>query len=130
MGGRGNALSLSTEAIMIRYKHTQGLNKNYSVRNKLYADNVIDEKVEIAINSLSLEELISLKLELTTKKCHGKYFGFNIWNAIRDIVNESIILYALSKCSSLNDARDFLGLKEEAWSRLLKKYSPGKYFKE
>lgn len=127
MGGRGNALSLSNKH-MIKSKHTQGLNKNYSVRDKLYADNLINEKIEVVINSLSLEELIALKLELTTKQCHGKYFGFNIWNSLKEIVNESIVLYALSKCQSLNDARDFLGLKEEAWSRMLKKYSPGKYF--
>ena len=105
-----------------------GTNHYYSVRNKLIKNNLLNKDIERIINSLSLEEIISLKLELSSRTSKGKVYGFKIWHNLRSIVEEAIVLHTLSICKSLNESRNYLGLSTSSWTKVLKKYNPNKYF--
>ena len=51
----------------------------YSISNKLKSEGKIDEKFEIMLSSLTLEEIIALRLELAAKAVNYKLYGTNIW---------------------------------------------------
>ena len=113
-----------------------GANKNYSVIRKLRNDGKTNEKFEIMMGSLSLEELIALKLELASKTVGGKLYGLPLWYSLPDIVKDAVLKYALSACKTKRDARTkmeaarFLGVNKEYFYKLMKKYDADSFFKE
>jgi len=111
-------------------KYFQGTNKNYSVSKVLRKKNKTSDEFEAILNSLSLEEVISLKLELAAKSCGGKMYGIPIYKYLDLIVKDAIIKYALSACHSKAEAQNFLGLKSAEWMELLKGFNPDPYFDE
>jgi hypothetical protein len=56
----------------------QGKNSNFSFSRRMHSEGKISEEFEIMLNSLTLEELICLKLENASKVMKGKLFGFPI----------------------------------------------------
>ena len=52
--------------------------KLYSISNHLRDNNRSSDQFEIALNALSLEEVIALKLELSSKILNSKRYGFNL----------------------------------------------------
>ena len=89
-----------------------------------------NEEFEIMLNNLSLEEIIALKLELSTKQLSSRMYSFPIWNNLLYIVQDAVIKYALSATRTQAEAMRFLGLKESHFHELKKKYKPEDYFNE
>ena len=48
-----------------------GLYKNYSIINKLSKEDIINKETLNTINNISLEDLIAIKLELSTRFLNG-----------------------------------------------------------
>ena len=88
------------------------------------------EDFELALNRLSLEEVIGLKLELASKMFGGKCYGIPIFKSMRDIVNDAVLKYALSSCRTKKEAARFLGLSSQNFNKLLKKYNTESFFKK
>ena len=95
-----------------RRKNYNGKNKNYSITKKLRKDKKSNEEFELMLNNLSLEELIALKLELSTVTVANRLYGIPLWSNITNIVQDAIIKYALSATRTQQEAMRFLGLKE------------------
>ena len=96
-----------------------GKNSNFSISRKLKLDGKISEEFEVMLNNLSLEEMISLKLELASKVMRGKLFGFPIIKAMPNIVRDALITFALSATKNLSEAASLLGITIQE----LKKYN-------
>ena len=111
-------------------KYFQGTNKNYSVSKVLRDKKKVTDEFEAIFNSLSLEEVIALKLELAAKSAGSKMYGIPIYKFLDLIVKDAIIKYALSACHSKAEAQNFLGLKAAEWMELLKGFNPDPYFDE
>jgi hypothetical protein len=111
-----------------RKKNYNGKNKNYSIINKLRRELKSNEEFEIMIGALTLEEIIALKLELTSRFLSDRFYGFPIWHAINNIIKEAVLKYALSATRTQTEAMRFLGLKEESFHQLKKKYNVDDYF--
>jgi len=109
-------------------KYFQGTNKNYSVSKVLRKEKKITDEFEVVFNSLNLEEVISLKLELAAKASGSKMYGIPIYKYLDLIVKDAIIKYALSACHSKAEAQNFLGLSSRDWMELLKAFNPDPYF--
>ena len=77
-------------------KEFKGKNYYYSFRKKLKNQNKIDDDFEIVLNNLTLEEVISLKLELSSEYINSKLYNFPIWNNITYIVYMDIQLSQIS----------------------------------
>ncbi len=60
--------------------------KHKSVINYLKNDNLINDELLVLINSLTLEDLIAIKLELSTRYTYGKFFGMPLWRITRHTV--------------------------------------------
>ena len=113
-----------------RKKKLYGKNVNYSISKKLRNDKDITEEFEVLLNSLSLEEIIALKLELAAKSINNKLYGFPLWKGINNIVKEALLKTALSITRTKGEAARFLGLDRPRLHALEKKYGTDTYFED
>tara|TARA_R110000751_G_scaffold255013_1_gene354515 strand:+ start:1312 stop:1650 length:339 start_codon:yes stop_codon:yes gene_type:complete len=104
-----------------RKKNYNGKNKNYSMSNKLKKERRSNDEFEIMLSSLTLEEVIALKLELSTKPVSNRMYGFPIWNSLHTIVQDAVFKYAFSATRTQAEAMRFLGLKRTIFSHFQKK---------
>ena len=107
-----------------------GRNANYSIAKKLRKENKTTIEFEIMLNTLTIEDIIALKLELAVKSSGGKLYGFPVWKSMPDIVKESTLKFALSATKTKLEACRFLGLTEDALNKLLYKYEVERYFED
>ena len=113
-----------------KLKQYKGKNFYYSLRKKLKKEKKITDDFEIMFNLLTLEELIGLKLELSTYNINNKLYNISIWKNLDYIVKEACLMYALSCTRTKGEAALFLGLKENKFQELVKKYKVENYFEE
>jgi phosphoribosylaminoimidazole carboxylase (NCAIR synthetase) len=111
-----------------RKKNYNGKNKNYSVINKLRKEKKSNEDFEIMLANLTLEEIIALKLEISTRAVSNRMYGFPIWNSISNIVKDATLKYALSATRTQVEAMRFLGLTESSFHELKKRFKVEDYF--
>jgi hypothetical protein len=111
-------------------KKPYGTNRDYSITRKLREENKSNEKFEIMIAAMSLEEIIALKLDLATKSIGGKMYSFPLWYSIPEICRAAVLKYILSASRTKVEAARFLGVNQEYFYRLLKKYDSESFFKE
>ena len=101
---------------------------NKSLINKLKNDGRIDDCNLTAIGSLSIEELIAVKLELSANNINNRLYGFDIWRQASNITKEAILKFALSTTKSKKDAARFLGLDYLSFTKLVKKFKIQDFF--
>ena len=104
-------------------KEFKGKNYYYSLKNQLQADNKIDNDFELILNNLTLEEIIGLKLELSSSYINNRLYNIPIYNSLIYIVKEACLKYALSACRTKGDAARMLGLSESNFQTELKKFN-------
>ena len=109
-------------------KELRGKNTRYSLIKKLREENKSTEGFEIMLNSLTLEEIIGLKLELASKAFGGKSYGLPIWKSMKEIVQDAILKYTLSACKTKKEAARFLGVRHQNFNNLIKKYDTETFF--
>tara|TARA_Y100001970_G_scaffold75440_1_gene95586 strand:- start:124 stop:489 length:366 start_codon:yes stop_codon:yes gene_type:complete len=100
----------------------QGKNKDYSFRNKLKKEKKLNDTFESILNSLTLEEIISLKLELSSSYINNRLYNIPIYNSLIYIVKEACLKYALSACRTKGEAARMLGLSKANFQTELKKF--------
>ena len=100
----------------------------YSIANRLKSEKKINEKFEIMLSSLTLEEIIGLRLELAAKTVNYKLYGINLWHSVQDIVRDGVLKYAYSASRTKGEAAAFLGIDRSVFKKLLKKYDITNYF--
>ena len=100
----------------------------YSIANKLKSEGLIDEKFEIMLSSLTLEEIIGLRLELAAKSVNYKLYGTKIWQSVPNVVQDGILKYVYSAARTKGEMASFLGINKTSLKRLLKKYDITNYF--
>lgn len=113
-----------------RKRNYNGKNKNYSISKKLRKDLKSNEEFEIMLAGLTLEEIIGLKLELATQSISNRMYGFPIWHSLHNIVQDAVFKYAYSATRTKSEAMRFLGLQENWFHKLQKKYGIDDYFVE
>lgn len=100
----------------------------YSVINKLKDQDHINDHILSHINSLSIEDLIAIKFELSANHLNNRLYGFDIWHRSNYIIKEAILKFALSATKSKKDAARFLGITYSEFKRVSKKYGATDYF--
>ena len=108
----------------------QGKNKHYSLINKLKREKKITDEFQVMFNSLTLEEVIALKLELASKSIGGKLFGFPIWASMTDVAKDAVLKYTMSAARTKGEAARFLGIQKSHLNKLLRKYETETYFEK
>jgi len=100
----------------------------YSIINKFKAEGKITELTLNDINNISLEDLIALKLELSTRYTYGKFFGMPLWRITRHTVTDALLKTALSIARTKKEAARFLGVDYMDFNRYIKKYKTISFF--
>lgn len=111
-----------------RRKNYNGKNKNYSISNKLKKERRSNDEFEIMLSNLTLEEVVALKLELSTKPVSNRLYGIPIWSSLQNIIQDAVFKYAFSATRTQAEAMRFLGLKEQSFHILRKKFGLDDYF--
>tara|TARA_Y100000310_G_scaffold226562_1_gene228696 strand:+ start:3691 stop:4074 length:384 start_codon:yes stop_codon:yes gene_type:complete len=109
-------------------KRHDGNNKNTSLSNKLKQENKITEEFEIMLASLTLEEIIALKLELASKAVNGHLYGLPLWGSLPNIAKDAILKYLTSACKSQADVARALGINKIRLNEIYKKFRVKDYF--
>ena len=99
--------------------------KKYSLKKDLLKKDLIDNKFCNQLNRLTLEDLISLKLEISSETVKGKLMGFPIVKFVNDITREAIIKFALSVTGSYRAAAKILGMSHAEIYNFVKKHKIG-----
>lgn len=95
---------------------------DYSIISKLKDQNKLNDQLLVCINKLSLEDLIAVKLELSTNLLNNRLYGFDIWNKMPSITKEAILKFSLSVTKNKSDAARFLGLTKQNFRRACDNY--------
>ena len=104
--------------------------KHKSIINKLLYNNIINESNLTFIDSMTLEDLIAVKLELSARHINNKLYAFNLLSNTNRLVKEAIIKFAISATQSKMDAARFLGIDYEGLRKLVNEYDLQDYFDE
>jgi len=100
----------------------------YSIANKLKSEGRINERFEVMLSALTLEEIIGLRLELAAKTVNYKLYGLNLWHSIQDVVRDGMLKYTYSAARTKGEMASFLGIDKNTLKKLLKKYDITNYF--
>ena len=104
--------------------------ENKSVIKKLKDQNKLTDKILTQINTLSIEDLIAIKFELSANHLNNRLYGFDIWRRSDYIIKEAILKFAISTTKSKKDASRFLGLTYGEFKRIAAKYKVSDYFSD
>ncbi len=102
--------------------------KNHSFINIMRNNRRINENFINILSSLSLEEVIALKLEVSIQNINNKLYNFPLWSAMPNITRDALLRYAMSACQSKRDMARFLGIPVNKFNDILKKYKTEKLF--
>lgn len=79
--------------------------------------------------NLTLEELIAVKLEISSKTLKSPLYGTPIWKHTRELVEDAVLKFAVSVTQCPTEAAMFLGMTPYKLYSLAKKYQIYNYFK-
>ena len=96
--------------------------KNYSKISELKKMNKIDDQFVFYVESLSLEDLISCKLESTMKNLNFKFFNFPLWKSFHTITSEALITAVFGVASNNSEAARILGIDLKQYKNYLSKF--------
>ena len=111
-------------------KNNNKIRKSCSVIRKLRSEGKLPEEAEIFVSSISLEDLIALKLEIASKPVSGKLYGIPIWKSVPFIVREALLKAAISICKTRSESAAFLGIHPDKMDKLTKKYKIYSFFEK
>jgi len=105
-----------------KLREYHGRNKNYSLRNKLKKKKKITDEFETMLSTLTLEEIIGLKLEISSLYINYKLYNIPIYKSLLYITKEACLRFALSSTRTFSDGASLLGLKENDFRKEIKKF--------
>ena len=101
----------------------KGFCEGLSLSHKLRQEGKSSEEFEIMLASLTLEELIGLKLETASRLSGGKLYGLNLWSAIVLITKEALYNAVISISKTNKEATRILGINDDTFNTLKRKYN-------
>lgn len=104
-------------------KKQKSKQKNKAFSEILREQGKSSPEFEILFNNLTLEELITLKLELSCRMfANNKFYGYPIWNSLENIVKEAMLVFTENSNVSREQAANFLGISRRRYFMLLRKF--------
>lgn len=95
-------------------------NKYFSIVEKLKRENKINEEFLLMLNRLTLEDLISIKLEYSAKSCGGNIYGLPIYHTLPLILKKCLLQISLILTKNTVEAALFLGLTNQLFWKYCK----------
>lgn len=102
----------------------------YSLIKQLISEGKISEDDVALLNSLTLEEVIGLKLEASVRLVNNKLYGTSLFHSMKYISESAILKYAFSACRTQEEAANFLGITRMAFLSMIEKHRTKNYFEK
>jgi hypothetical protein len=102
----------------------------FNLSDKLRKEKRITPEFEVMMNTLTLEELIGLKIELSAGSTKSKLYGFKVWRSIPYIAREALLMYVYTHSPTVGDAASLLGISTTEYYELLYRFEIQKKFKK
>lgn len=102
--------------------------KDFSFARYLIKEGKISKDFEQTLSKIPLEDIIALKLEISSRMMKGKYYGSNIYYTLPAITRDAAIKYALSVCKTQVEVCMLLGISRFELKEILKKSMRHIYF--
>jgi hypothetical protein len=96
--------------------------KKVTFISELKREGRINEDVLNVVSDLTLEELVSVKLELSAKLLNGKLYNLPLWYTLPYIIRESLLNFVNRNCKTKVDMSNTLGIPYEQFIQIYKKY--------
>jgi len=106
----------------MKVKDNKSTTSNVSIITNLKDQALLTDETLVAINAISLENLIAVKLELACNHINNRLYGFDIWRNSIYIVKDALLKFAISTTKSKKDAARFLGLTYADFKLACKKF--------
>ena len=97
--------------------------KKGSYISELRSEGRINEDFINKVSDLKLEELIAIKLEVSSRMTKGKLYNFPIWYTIPKICKAACIKIADRICKTKADKASFLGIPYNIFMQIYKEYN-------
>lgn len=94
----------------------------YNLKNKLLKEEKIDKHFLQKLKFITLEELITLKLLVSTEALRGKLFNFPFLKYTSDICKEAVFRFAISISNNRREVSLILGSKKAEILKYIKSY--------
>ena len=82
----------------------------------------ITEEFLDTLSVLTIEELVSLKLEVSSRLINGKLYNFLLWQNLPYIIRNSLLDFVDRNCKTKMDMANTLGIPYEQFIQIYKKY--------
>ena len=105
-----------------RKSSSQGFCNDLSLSDKLRSQEKSNEAFEVMLSALTLEEIIGLKLECSSRLTDGKMYGFILWSKVVDITKEALYNAVISVAKTNKEATRILGISDDTFKTLKRKY--------
>lgn len=109
-----------------KHNSQTGFCRDLSFSKKLRGEGKSNEVFEIMLSSITLEELLALKLECSSRLTNGKLYGFNLWSNIVDITKEALYNATVSITDTNKEASRILGINNKTFRELKRRYNTRK----
>jgi hypothetical protein len=106
-----------------RKSDSLGYCKDLSLSHNLREEGKSNEAFEIMLSTLTLEEIIGLKLECSSRLTNGKLYGFNLWSKLVDLIKEATYKAVISITATNKEATRVLGINLMTFKKLKNKYN-------
>jgi hypothetical protein len=97
------------------------------VISKLRGEGKTNERFEVMLNALSVEEIISLKLNLMHRLTKGKFY-FPLYQNLDRIIKEAVLRFAEGTGKTNSEKSMLIGVKLDTYKKLVRKYEIKGYF--
>jgi len=104
--------------------------KDYSLSRKLKSEGKINSQFESMLSALTLEDVISLKLEIASRNVKGKLYGFPVYQAMPNIAKEAVFKWAISAADTKTNASRILGISLDKFNKIYKKLNIDNFFQK
>lgn len=96
--------------------------KSTTLSTKYLNKEKITQEFLDVLGTLSIEEILTLKLEQVARLYGGKFYGFSLYHSIPNITKEALFKYAAFCTNSRKEASMVLGVDKRYYGQLEAKF--------
>jgi len=96
--------------------------KNYSKINELKKMNKIDDQFVFYIETLTLEDILSVKIESMMRNLNFKFYSFPLWHSMHKIISEALINSVFNLSKNNSEAARILGIDLKQYRKYVSEF--------
>lgn len=96
--------------------------KKSTLSSELKRQGMINNDFLDKVSELTIEQLVTLKLETSARMYNGKLYGLPLWHSLPYIIRDSLMDFVFRNCKTKADMSNTLGIPYEQFSQMYRNY--------